>query len=127
MGMFQQKVKVYNLYDQSLFSEADFWIDSGALYSFIPEDFTKKIKLEPSGTRNLVFADGRTDTRLFGTCLFEIEGFEDKVPCPVIVAPVGSLFLLGATAMENFGVQADPIHKKLIPILSIIGGFIASK
>ncbi|OGU15456.1 MAG: hypothetical protein A2X61_07745 [Ignavibacteria bacterium GWB2_35_12] len=126
MGMFKKKVTVYNLYDQSLFSEADFWVDTGALYSFIPEDFVEKIKLEPSGTRNLVFADGRTDRRLFGTCLFEIEGLEDKVPCPVIIAPKGSLFLLGATALENFGVQADPINKKLVPILSIIGGFRAS-
>jgi hypothetical protein len=39
----------------------------------------------------------------------------------------GSLFLLGSTALENFGVDADPIHKQLKPILAIIGGFLASQ
>ena len=39
--------------------------------------------------------------------------------------PKGSLFLLGATALENLGVEVDPIHKKLKPILAVIGGFLA--
>ena len=46
--------------------------------------------------------------------------------CPVIFAPKGSLFLLGATALENFGVDADPIQKRLEPVPTIIGGFLAS-
>ena len=37
-----------------------------------------------------------------------------------------SLFLLGATALENFGVEVDPIQKTLKPILAVIGGFLAS-
>ena len=44
----------------------------------------------------------------------------------MIFAPKGSLLLLGATALENFGVEVDPIEKKLKPILAIIGGFLAS-
>ena len=44
----------------------------------------------------------------------------------MIFAPKGSLLLLGATALENFGVEADPIEKKLKPILAVIGGFLAS-
>jgi hypothetical protein len=34
--------------------------------------------------------------------------------------------LLGATALENFGVEVDPINKRLKPILAVIGGFLAS-
>jgi len=64
---------------------------------------------------------------LFGRCDFQIAGIEGSVPCPVIFAPKGSLFLLGAAALENFGVDADPIQKNLKPILAITGGFIASK
>jgi hypothetical protein len=37
------------------------------------------------------------------------------------------MFLLGATALENFGVVADAVNKKLNPVLAIIGGFIGSK
>jgi len=75
----------------------------------------------------LILADGRQDTRPLGFCDFDIEGLEGTIPCPVIFAPKGSLFLLGATALENFGVEVDPTQKKLKPILAIMGGFIASQ
>ena len=96
-------------------------MDTGALYSFIPEDYLEKIKVEPSAKRNLILADGLQDTRLLGFCDFQIEGLEGSFPCPVIFAPKGSLFLLGATSLEIFGVDVDPIQKKLKPILAIIG------
>ncbi len=127
MGMFKKKVKVSNSKNPKQFFEEEFWVDTGALYSFIPEDYLERLDIEPLSKRNLILADGRTDTRLFGFCDFQIEGIEGSIPCPVIFAPKGSLFLLGATALENFGVDADPIQKKLKPILAIIGGFIASK
>ncbi|MFQ5632739.1 MAG: hypothetical protein ACE5I1_28560, partial [bacterium] len=72
-------------------------------------------------------ADGRQDTRDLGFCDFQIEGLEGSIPCPVIFAPKDFLFLLGATALENFGVDVDPIQKKVKPILAIIGGYIASQ
>ena len=123
--MFKKKVKVSNIKDSNQFFEEEFWVDTGALYSFVPEDYLERIGIEPTAKRNLILADGRQDTRLLGFCDFQIEGFEGMIPCPVIFAPKGSLFLLGATALENFGVEVDPIQKKLKPILAIIGGFLA--
>lgn len=127
MGMFKKKVRVSNSKNPNQFFEEDFWVDTGALYSFVPEDYLEKIEIEPSAKRNLVLADGRQDTRLLGFCDFHIEDIEEGIPCPVIFGPKGSLFLLGATALENFGIAVDPIQKKLKPILAIIGGFIASQ
>ncbi|HEX9973603.1 MAG TPA: retroviral-like aspartic protease family protein [bacterium] len=126
MGMFKKKVKVSNSKNSKQFFEEDFWVDTGALYSFVPEDYLERIGIEPSATRRLILADGRQDSRLLGFCDFQIEGLEGSIPCPVIFAPKDSLFLLGATALENFGVDVDPIHKKLKPILAIIGGFLGS-
>ena len=127
MGMFKQKVRVSNSKNPEEFFEEEFWIDKGALYSFVPEDYLERIGIEPLAKRNLILADGRQETRLLGFCDFQIEGLEGSIPCPVIFAPKGSLFLLGATALENFGVDADPIQKKLKPILAIIGGFLRSQ
>jgi predicted aspartyl protease len=124
--MFKKKVRVSNIQHPELSFEEDFWVDTGALYSFIPEDYLERIQVEPSPTRNLIFDDGRREARLFGACDFQIEGLEGKLPCPVVFAPKGSLLLLGATALENFGVEADPVHKTLKPILAVIGGFLAS-
>ena len=126
MGMFKKRIKVSNIKKPKKFFEEEFWIDTGALYSFVPEDYLERIGVEPSATRNLVLADGRQQTLLLGFCDFQIEGLEGSIPCPVIFAPKGSLLLLGATALENFGVEVDPIHKRLKPILAIIGGFFAS-
>lgn len=126
MGMFKKLVKVENPYDASKSFEAEFWIDTGALYSLIPCDFLERIDFQPESTKNIVLADGRTDKKLFGSCKFTIEGLPDTITCPVISGSKDSLFLLGATALENFGVIADPVNKTLNPILAIIGGFLAS-
>ena len=126
MGMFKKKVRVSNSKNTQQYFEEEFWVDTGALYSFVPEDYLEKIGVEPVAKRNLILADGRHDTRLLGFCDLQIEGLEGTIPCPIIFAPKDSLFLLGATALENFGVEVDPIQKKLRPILAVIGGFLAS-
>jgi len=127
MGMFKKKVIVTNTKDDSKSFEEEFWIDTGALYSFITEDYLEKIDFVPSETRSLVFADGRLGRCPFGYCNFKIEGLEAVNTCAVIAGTKGSMFLLGATALENFGVVADPVNKNLVPVLAIIGGFEASR
>ena len=126
MGTFKKRVKVSNIQKSELSFEEDFWVDTGALYSFIPEDYLERLQVEPSATRGLIFADGRRKTRLFGACDFQIEGLDGRIPCPVVFAPKGFLLLLGVTALENFGVEADPVHETLKPILAVIGGFLPS-
>ena len=87
MWMFKQRVKVSNTQNSNLFFEEEFWVGTGALYSFVPEDQLEKIQIEPVDSRNLILADGRTDRRLLGFCNFEIEGLRGVVPCPIIFAP----------------------------------------
>ena len=127
MGMFQVSVKIINPNSRDQFLKENFWIDTGALYSFVPEDKLQSIGIEPLHSRELILADGRRDRRLLGEALFNIEELDETLTCPVIFAPKGSLYLLGATALENFGVDVDPINKTLKPILGIIGGFLGSK
>lgn len=125
--MFQVSIKLINPANHNLNFKENFWVDTGALYSFVPEDKLQSIGIEPLHSRELILADGRRDRRLLGEVLFNIEELNETLTCPVIFAPKGSLFLLGATALENFGVDVDPISKKLKPILGIIGGFVGSK
>ena len=127
MGMFKVAVKVTNPADPSRFFEEEFWVDTGAIYSFVPEDRLEGIGLTPLRTRDLILADGRHDRRLMGEALFTLPELDETLTCPVVFAPKGSLYLLGATALENFGVDADPTARRLKPILAIIGGFLASR
>lgn len=124
--MFQVSVRVANPHDASRFFDEKFWVDTGALYSFVPDDRLHEIGITPLRTRELILADGRHDRRLLGEAVLTIPVLEESLTCPVIFAPAGSLYLLGATALENFGVQADPTSQQLKPIAAVIGGFLAS-
>jgi predicted aspartyl protease len=126
MGMFQIKAKVLNPTDRSRFFEEKFWVDTGALYSFIPEPRLQEIGIAPLRARELILANGRRDRRLLGEAVLTIPQLDESLTCPVIFAPANSLYLLGATALENFGVQADPTTQQLKPFAAVIGGFLAS-
>lgn len=126
MGMFQIRVRVSNPADRSRFFEEDFWVDTGALYSFVPEGRLNEIGIGPLRARDLILADGRRDRRLLGEAIFTIPTLDESLTCPVIFAPADSLYLLGATALENFGVQADPTTQQLRPMAAVIGGFLGS-
>ena len=93
----------------------------------MPEDRLEEIGLTPLRSRDLILADGRHDRRLMGEALFTLPELDETLTCPVVFAPNGSLYLLGATALENFGVDVDPTTRRLKPILGIIGGFLASR
>lgn len=122
MGMFQVRAKITNPANPQLSFEEDFWVDTGALYSFVPEDRLKAIGLAPLHARELILADGRRERLLLGEALFTVFELNESMTCPVIFAPEGSLYLLGATALENFGVEADTTARKLKPVFGIIGG-----
>jgi len=125
MGMFQVTVTVSNPYDRSRSFEERFWVDTGAFYTYIPEERLQEIGIEPESTRELILADGRTT--LLGEARLTIAELNESATCKVIFAPPGSLYLLGATALENFAVEADPTSQQLKPIAVIIGGFLASR
>jgi predicted aspartyl protease len=127
MGMFQVKVKVASPAHPEKHFEEVFWVDTGALYTFIPEDRLASIELKPLRAREVILADGRRDRRMLGEALLSIAELGETLTCPVLFAPVGSLYLLGATALENFGVEADPTERRLKPIAAVIGGHLASR
>ena len=127
MRMFQVKVRVSNPQSPERAFKELFWVDTGALYSFAPEGHLRSIGIIPKFTRDFVFADGKKDRRLVGEAAFTIEGSDETITCLVVFGPPDSLFLLGATAVENFGVQADPTTLKLRPVTAVIGTALAAR
>jgi predicted aspartyl protease len=123
--MFQIRIRVSNPAERSQFFEEDFWVDTGVLYSFVPEGRLLEVGISPLRARELILADGRRDRRLLGEAVLTIAQLGESLTCPVIFAPADSLYLLGATALENFGVQADPTTQQLRPITAVTGGFLA--
>ena len=127
MGMFQVKVTVANPFSLDHSFVQAFWVDPEALYTFAPEQRLNEIGIVPKFARDFVFADGKKDRRLVGEASLKVEGSDESVTCLVVFGPPDSLFLLGATALENFGVQADPVTQKLRPITAVIGTALAAR
>ncbi len=125
--MFQVKVRVANPDEPERAFEELFWVDTGAMYSFVPSARLESIGLKPLRSRELVMVDGRQATMQLGEAPFTIGDLGETLTCPVVFGPEDSLYLLGATALEIFGVDADPATRTLKPILAVIGGFLASR
>ena len=120
MGMFQVRVTVSHPLDEKrCFTEA-FWVDCGAYHTFVPENRLTAIGVEPVRTREFTLADGRTERRLIGEARLQIEALGETATCQVVFGPPGSLFLLGASALEAFTVGIDPLAQRLTPITVVI-------
>jgi clan AA aspartic protease len=126
MGMFQVNVRVINPGDTTRFFDEKFWVDTGALYTLVPEDRLEQIGIAHLRGRELVLADGRRERRFLGEAVLRIAELDEALTCPVVFGSPHSLYLLGATVLEIFGVQADPTTHQLKPIAAIIGGFLGS-
>lgn len=125
--MFKVKAKVANPADPKRFFDEDFWVDTGSLYTFIPEDRLQGIGIQPSRTRAFTLADGRHDRRLLGEALITLHELNETVTNPVVFGPKDSLYLIGAVTLETFAVEVDPATRELKPITAIIGAHFDSR
>jgi predicted aspartyl protease len=66
MGMFQVKVNVSNPAEPEKQFEEMFWVDTGALYTFIPQDRLDSIGLKKLRSRDLILPDGTRQTCALG-------------------------------------------------------------
>ncbi len=97
-------------------AQVRFLIDSGAMYSLLPERTWRAIGLEPRETMDFSLADG-TKVRLpVSECLISLPQGERH--SPVILADPGNVQpLLGVVTLEEMGLVFDPFHQTLQPML----------
>ena len=126
-GMFKVRAKVANPADPKRYFEEDFWVDTGSMYTLIPEDRLQAIGVEPAITREVILADGRRDRRLLGHGAITLPELGETLICQVLFGTKESLYLIGATAMEAFSVEPDPVSQRLKPIAAIIGAHFDSR
>ena len=99
--------------DSREYAYIDALVDTGATYSVFPEDFLHDVQIEPfDWTVDVILADGSQIVRRIGPAYLQVMNRE--APCVVVFGGPG-VFLLGAVALENLGLAADPVNKRLIP------------
>ena len=88
-------------------------VDTGATYSWVPEDLLKRLGIKPQEIRPLKIASGKVIRRKLGWALVSVR--KKTVPTPVLFGDTGSEVLLGAVTLEELGFAVDPIHRTLVP------------
>ncbi len=96
-------------------ADVEFLIDSGAMYSLLPERIWKAIGLKPEHAMDFSLADG-TKVRLpVSECVISLPQGEHH--SPVILGDPGDVQpLLGVVTLEELGLVFDPFHQTLHPM-----------
>jgi clan AA aspartic protease len=88
-----------------------FLVDSGAMYTLLPEKDWKSIGLKPKRTMTFTLADGTDVERAISECHIALPQGEGHTP--VILGEPGDEALLGAVTLEEFGLVLDPFKRTL--------------
>lgn len=94
--------------------EKEFLVDSGALYTVVPEENLIKLGIKPHRIQEFTLADGTHVQRKIGNAIFELEGAQ--APAPVIFGKKGDAAILGIVTLEALGLMLDPLQRKLLPM-----------
>ncbi len=111
------KVKVINPEQPKKCEECEFLVDSGAVYSVVPQNILKKLGIKSNSFQEFILANGEIVKKPIGNAYYE---YEDKIRvAPVIFGDKG-IFLLGATTIEALGMILDPIRRELKPLPMVL-------
>ena len=111
MGMFSVTIGVSNIEGED-FQRVKATVDTGAHYSLIPSAVLQKAGVKPYKSEALEMADGSVKEYRVGRALMSYGGREEV--CQVVFGD-DSEPLLGALALEEFGLVVDPVAQKLLP------------
>ena len=88
-------------------------VDTGATFPQAPASVLEELGIERTDTVRFRLADGSITELWLGPASLEINGRVRSVD--VIFGSEGSSILLGALALETFGLAADVSNKRLVP------------
>ena len=91
-----------------------FLVDTGAVYTVLPESIWRALKLRPQRTAEFTLADGTTITRQVSECRFTIGG--QSATSPVVLGGPEDGPLLGAVTLETVGLMVNPLSRELLPM-----------
>jgi clan AA aspartic protease len=111
MGLTDVQLKIKNVKDLSKVFEGKFLVDSGAIYSVVPEDELKRLGIKPTHQETFSLADATHVKREIGYAMYEFDGHE--APAPVIFGKKGDSLLMGVLTLEALGLVLDPLQRKI--------------
>ncbi|HZY10254.1 MAG TPA: aspartyl protease family protein [Bacteroidota bacterium] len=121
MGITVLKLEVGNPARPEVTKELEFLIDSGAIYSVVPETILESLGIKPLAQEEFRLANGETIVRKKGIALFK---YGSKIGgADVIFGEPDDRILLGAFTLEALGLALDPLKRELKPLPMILAGY----
>lgn len=91
-----------------------FLVDSGAIYSLLPEATWRVQRLRPERKVEFTLADGTPIERGDSECRLEIR--EHAATSPVVFGEGHDGALLGAVTLETLGLMLNPLTREILPM-----------
>ncbi len=91
-----------------------FLVDSGAIYSVLPEETWRAMRLRPERQVEFTLADGTAIQRGVSECRFEIWG--KAATSPVVLGEEHDGALLGVVTLETLGFMLNPSTREILPM-----------
>ena len=113
MAITHIEARVINPVDPDRAETFQFLVDSGAVYTVMPERDLRSLGIEPTSTEVFILANGERLEKPVGNAYFEFQG---KLRAAPVVFGDDDIYLLGATTLEALGLILDPIHRQLKPL-----------
>ncbi len=118
MGLTVLKIAVANVANPEATETLDFLIDSGAIYSVVPNAILRKLGIQAIAEQSFRLADGSEIVRKKGVALFK---YGERIGgADVIFGEEGDSQLLGAFTLEALGLSLDPLRRELKPLPMIL-------
>jgi len=118
VGLTHLYLNISNQADTKKTMRLSFLIDSGVLYTVVPEKYLEKLGIKKDSKRRFILGNGEIIERHMGGGFFEYK--DKKAFAPVTFGEKDDLAVLGITALESLGYGLDPMKRKLIDLPLLI-------
>jgi predicted aspartyl protease len=95
-----------------------FLVDTGAVYTVLPEHLWRGLHLEPERRVEFTLADGTTIVRPVSQCEIQIGAV--RATSPVVLGEANEGPLLGAVSLETLGLMVSPLSRELLPMRLVL-------
>ena len=117
MGTFRVSIQVGDLAGHR-YEDLQALVDTGATYLVVPSPLLDSLGVKANERRPFETADGREVEFDLGLVSLRLDG--RAYPALTVFGEPGSSALLGAVALEIFGLTVDPVHQRLTPVTGLV-------
>jgi len=114
MGTFRVRIEVANA-DLERFEPVEALVDTGATYTVLSKVLLRDLGIASHRRARFVLADGRRVERSLGRAWVRVG---DRAEFSLVV--FGEDALLGAVTLEELGLAADPVSRRLVPVPALL-------